>query len=129
MTKVYGYSDDIIVIEGETADEIDCYNEEVTIWFADGTVIKAGYPKKDMGIWWIRVEEEGTAEQHLKECFDEDADVYSDVFKIDSEMINYCVGPVIEDVQTLKGLFRELKKNYALPYISMAYKEIMEKEL
>lgn len=126
MIKVCGYSDDIVVIERgqDPIEEIDCFDEEVTVWFSDGTVIKVGYGKSGAGIWWIKKVEDGTAESRLTLCNDEDDLVYSDIFEIDAEVVNYCVGPVNEDVQTLKGLFRELKKKYAFAHIDKAYKEI-----
>ena len=41
MAKVYGYSDDIVVIEhlDGGCTEIDCYDKDVAIEFGDGTVI------------------------------------------------------------------------------------------
>lgn len=89
MTKVYGYSDDNLVIEGAPypADEIGCFDSTVTVRFSDGTMIKAGYPKDGKGIWWIKVIEKGSAQQTLTECFDEDAEIYSDVFEIDADYV------------------------------------------
>ena len=97
MIKVYGYSDDNLVIEGAPypADEIGCYCSEVIVTFSDGTVISAYYGKDDfLAIWAIKVIEKGTAEQKLTECFDEDADPYSDVFEIDADYVSHEVRPL-----------------------------------
>lgn len=89
MIKVYGYSDDNLALDGAPcpADEIGCFDSTVEVRFSDGTKIKAGYPKKDKGIWWIKVLEKGTAPQTLTECNDEDAEIYSDVFEIDADYV------------------------------------------
>lgn len=93
MTKVYGASDDLVEIEGSTykEDEIGCYNHDVRIRFLDGTVIRVGYPKDGLAVWWIEVEKRGTAEQKITICNDEDARIYSDVFEIDSEIKSHSV--------------------------------------
>ena len=97
MAKVYGYSDDVVEIEhlegGCT--EVDCYNRNVRIRFEDGTAITIGYGKEDKGIWWIRVDQTGTANYELKICNDEDAEIYSDVLEIDAEV----VGLELEDLE------------------------------
>ena len=88
--KVYGYSDDNLVIDGAPypADEIGCFNSEVMVRFSDDTMIKAGYGKESNGgVWCIKVINKGTAPQTLTECFDEDADPYSDVFEIDADYV------------------------------------------
>lgn len=89
MVKVYGYSDDIVVIEHQegVCTEIDCYDSEVVITFEDGTVILVGYGKLDKAIWWIRITTGGSAFCDLIPCEDEDADIYSDVFEIDAEAV------------------------------------------
>ena len=93
MTKVYGASDDLVEIEGSTyrEDEIGCYEHDVRIRFLDGTVIRIGYPKDGLAVWWIEVEKKGTAEQKLTICDDENARIYSDVFEIDSEIKSHSV--------------------------------------
>lgn len=87
MIKVYGYSDDNLVLDGAPypVDEIGCFHSVVEVRFSDGTKIKAGYPKNNVGVWWIKVLEKGTALQTLTECNDEDAEIYSDVFEIDAD--------------------------------------------
>lgn len=89
MVRIYGASDDLVEIEGSAykEDEIGCYNRDVRIWFTDGTVIRIGYCKPGIGVWYIVVEEIGTADNRLLLCNDEDADLYSDVFEIDAEIL------------------------------------------
>lgn len=93
MAKIYGYSDDIVVIEhiegGCT--EIDCYDKDVAIEFADGTVITIGYGKEEKGIWWIRVDRSGAAYHEITICDDEDAKIYSDILDIEAEAVSWKV--------------------------------------
>lgn len=93
MVKIYGVSDDLVEIEGSSykVDEIGCFNSDVRIRFIDGTVIRIGYPKADAAIWWIEVEKRGTAVQGLTICNNEDARIYSDIFKIDAEIKGHSV--------------------------------------
>ena len=93
MIKIHGASDDLVEICGSTykEDEIGCFNHDVRIRFIDGTVIRVGYPKDGLAIWWIEIEKQGTAEQKLTICEDEDARIYSDVFEIDSEIKSHSV--------------------------------------
>ena len=93
MIKVYGYSDDIVEIEHSNggATEIDCYERNVRIVFRDGTKILIGYCKPGLGVWWIEVEKQGTAKQTLTICEDEDAEIYSDIFEIDSPILGWVI--------------------------------------
>ena len=93
MVKVYGASDDLVEIENSKykEDEIGCYDHDVRIRFLDGTVIRVGYPKDGLAIWWIEIEKQGTAEHKLSICDDEDARIYSDIFEIDSEIKSHSV--------------------------------------
>ena len=93
MVKVYGASDDLVEIENSKykEDEIGCYDHDVRIRFFDGTVIRVGYPKDGLAIWWVEIEKQGTAEQKLTICDDEDARIYSDIFEIDSEIKSHSV--------------------------------------
>ena len=95
MLKVYGCSDDLVEIEGAKYpfDEIGCFERDVKIRFMDGTEIKVGYNKPNLAVWWIRVEEQGPAEQTMTRCWDEDATPYSDVFTIDSKLVSVEVVP------------------------------------
>lgn len=91
MAKVFGYSDDVVEIEhlegGCT--EVDCYDRDVQIHFEDGTVITIGYGKEGKGIWWIRVDQTGTACHELTICNDEDAAIYSDILEIEAEVAHW----------------------------------------
>lgn len=92
MVRIYGASDDLVEIDGSKYDnEIGCnYNDaKARIWFEDGTVIRISYGKKDKAIWDIVIEEVGTAKFDLTICNDEDADIYSDIFEIDSEIVDH----------------------------------------
>ena len=91
MIRVYGYSDDNLVLDGAPypADEIDCFDQDVVVDFDDGTQIRAGYSKPNLGVWYIKVERQGTAKQKLTECFDEDAELYSDVFEIEAKYVKH----------------------------------------
>lgn len=93
MVKVYGASDDLVEIENSKykEDEIGCYDHDVRIRFLDGTIIRVGYPKEGLAIWWVEIEKQGTAEQNLTICDDEDARIYSDIFEIDSEIKSHSV--------------------------------------
>ncbi|MBO4229772.1 MAG: hypothetical protein J5938_05435 [Clostridia bacterium] len=92
MVKIYGCSDDLVEIEGSRYEnEIGCFDRYVRFWFTDNTVITIGYPKKNMGVWWIKVNRKGTAPQKLTVCEDEDAEIYSDIFEIDSEITMHLI--------------------------------------
>ena len=93
MVKVYGASDDHVEIENSKykEDEIGCYDHDVRIRFFDGTVIRVGYPKDGLAIWWVEIEKQGTAEQKMTICDDEYARIYSDIFEIDSEIKSHSV--------------------------------------
>ena len=57
MIRVYGYSDDNLVVEGAPYpnDEISCFDRIVRISFTDGTIIDAWYgkkgPERKVGKW------------------------------------------------------------------------------
>lgn len=89
MVRAYGMSDDLVEIEGDEYpyDEVGCYDRDVKIWFDDGTVICVGYGKQDLAVWYIEVEEKGSAKSELEICEDEDADIYSDIFEIDANFV------------------------------------------
>lgn len=88
MVKVYGASDDLVEIDGSNYkdDEIDCYDKNVRIWFKDGTIILISYGKKDLAVWNITIEQIGNAKFDLQICEDENANIYSDIFEIDSDI-------------------------------------------
>ena len=92
MIRIYGCSDDLVEIEGSMYDnEIGCdYNDpKARIRFEDGTIIRISYGKKDKAIWDIVIEAVGTAKFDLTICDDEDAEIYSDIFEIDSEIVDH----------------------------------------
>lgn len=93
MVTIYGVSDDLVEIDGSEyrENEIDCYEKDVRIQFNDGTLIRVGYPKEGKAVWWIEVEQEGTAHHHLAICEDEEQTPYSDVFVIDAEILSHSV--------------------------------------
>lgn len=86
---IYGYSDDLVEIENSQykEDEIDCYDKAIRFFFVDGTIISICYAQG--GVWKITHEAIGKAWYELTRCEDDDDDAYSDVFKIDSEIISY----------------------------------------
>ena len=88
MVVIHGASDDLVEIVGSAyvPNEIDCYDKDVKITFADGTVIRIGYPKMDKAIWGITVEKQGSAWQNLTVCNNENDQYYTDVFEIDAEV-------------------------------------------
>lgn len=89
MVRVYGMSDDLVEIEGAEYpyDEVGCFDSDVRIWFDDGAVIRVGYGKPNLGVWFIEVEEEGSASNELFICEDEDEEIYSDIFDIDANFL------------------------------------------
>ena len=106
MIRVYGCSDDLVECDGAPypADEIGCFEREVMLQFEDETVIHVGYPKKDKAVWWIKVIKQGNAPQSLTICEDENTEIYSDIFTIESQLTGY-------------GLLRKTKTNqHQLPY-------------
>lgn len=93
MVTVYGCSDDLVEIDNSAykENEIGCFDSDVRITFTDGTRIRVGYPKEGKAIWWIEIEKYGTAHYELSSCTDEDANPYSDVFRIDAEVKRHSV--------------------------------------
>jgi hypothetical protein len=83
MTKVFGYSDDVIQFTGQISDSIDCYDTDLRIIMSDGTVLNTHYGKiidgVEDGIWLINVEESGSLYDHITLCTNEDETPYSDV--------------------------------------------------
>lgn len=93
MTRVYGCSDDLVIIEHADGrvEEIDCYDKDVRILFEDDTGIRVGYPKPGFAVWYFEAERWGSADSYVKRCWHEDADPYSDVFVIESDVVAYVV--------------------------------------
>lgn len=123
--KIYGESDDLIEIENDkNYDEIDCFDQTTTIWFSDNTIIEVKYGKDGKGIWEIKEIQGGHAPRQLTPCYDEDADVYSDIFEIEAEIVDVCVGKINIRVRELVAQFREIKKNYNRKEIEQAMSEV-----
>lgn len=94
MTRVYGYSDDCVEIDGPhyyMPDEISCFDCDVRIWFDDGTIIRLHYGKAGKAIWGIIVEQKGSQPWHLAICDDEDARIHSDVFETEAKVLRHDV--------------------------------------
>ncbi len=90
MIRIFGWSDDLVEIEGSKKErEIDAYDKDVIITFTDGTVIRVGYCKPGLGIWYIFIENNGPATKKLDICENQDDGAYSDVFFIDAEIVSY----------------------------------------
>ena len=91
MVRIYGVSDDLVEIEGSEyqENEICFFDAKVRIWFEDGTVILVSYGKDCGAIWEILVEKDGPSKHEVILCYDEDADIYSDIFEIDSEIVRH----------------------------------------
>lgn len=83
-TTIYGTSDDLIEIEGDVSGEVMCYGtgdreKGVLVICSDGTLLELKYGKNNMGIWGITLIKKGSLLMKIKQCDDEDADIYSDV--------------------------------------------------
>ncbi len=83
-TIIYGRSDDLIEIEGDTSGEVGFYmpsdeNGTALAICSDGTVLEIRYGKSGLGIWQITKVLSGLLLDRIEECNDEDADRYSDV--------------------------------------------------
>ena len=119
MITVYGYSDDNLVLDGAPypADEIGCFDSVVSVRFSDGTLMFEKTDSDDrwfvctqendgkfylqenlengeiveLGVFDSMIDaiEKGAAKQTLTECFDEDAEIYSDIFEIDAEYVSH----------------------------------------
>jgi hypothetical protein len=75
-TRIYGCSDDLVVLEGDITDEICCCDKDVYLAFTDGTMMSVKY--SDGGIWKIDIKNAGTPIDRYEPCFDADAEIYSD---------------------------------------------------
>lgn len=89
MIRIYGYSDDLVEVErdGQFYKEVDAYDVDIRFEFSDNTHIRVGYCKPELGIWYIIVEKQGSAEQTLDVCLVQDEDCYSDEFRIEAEIV------------------------------------------
>lgn len=89
-TRIYGYSDDNVEAEstnkGEVDDEWGCYDTDLVLSCADGTKLHVHYGKKlqllgdsEDGVWSIKLLKQGGLFIRIDECFDPEADIYSDI--------------------------------------------------
>lgn len=69
-TKIYGASDDLIEIEGQITDEVDCYNHQkpIKITASDGTIASIFYN----GEWKLNVKFAGVKYLHLVDSVGDD---------------------------------------------------------
>lgn len=96
MVKVYGFSDDLVEIEGSiySKKEIDCWSRGVRFKFTDGTVIIISYENflnREDGptVWNIKVKTFGSAYMRLLKCDPiKNSKLYSDIFEIDAEIVS-----------------------------------------
>lgn len=119
---IYGYSDDLVEIENSQykEDEIDCYDKAIRFYFVDGTIISICYAQG--GVWKITHEAIGKAWYELTRCEDDDDDAYSDVFKIDSEIISYEVfTPKAKAIQNIQEQNREKSERLIPEYIQLIF--------
>lgn len=119
---IYGYSDDLVEIENSQykEDEIDCYDKAIRFYFVDGTIISICYAQG--GVWKITHEAIGKAWYELTRCEDDDDDAYSDVFKIDSEIISYEVfTPKAKSIQDIQEQNQEKSEKLIPNYIRLIF--------
>ena len=119
---IYGYSDDLVEIENSQykEDEIDCYDKAIRFFFVDGTIISICYAQG--GVWKITHEAIGKAWYELTRCEDDDDDAYSDVFKIDSEIISYEVfTPKAKAIQNMQEQNREKSEKLIPNHIRLIF--------
>lgn len=119
---IYGYSDDLVEIENSQykEDEIDCYDKAIRFYFVDGTIISICYAQG--GVWKITHEAIGKAWYELTRCEDDDDNAYSDVFKIDSEIISYEVfTPKAKSIQDIQEQNQEKSEKLIPNYIRLIF--------
>lgn len=119
---IYGYSDDLVEIENSQykEDEIDCYDKAIRFYFVDGTIISICYAQG--GVWKITHEAIGKAWYELTRCEDDDDDAYSDVFKIDSEIISYEVfTPKAKSIQDIQEQNQEKSEKLIPEHIRLIF--------
>ena len=86
-TKVFGYSDDVLYIESDGVNkEIDCFENDVKVYFSDGTVILFSYIE---GLWKCEIINVGTASSAVQEADNAYSDNYSDIFYIHADFKRY----------------------------------------
>lgn len=83
--KISGHSDDLVELEGDIEDEIDCYEESVTLTLNDGSIVDVDYGNN--GFWCVDVRKVGdgtTVEKTTATNVDTD---YSDVVVLKSSRV------------------------------------------
>lgn len=82
-TKVYGYSDDLIELEGDLCEEVNFIGKEdgygCFLGFNDGTMLEVRYGKGSQGIWSVVALSKGPLFDRIDVCGDENDDAYSDI--------------------------------------------------
>lgn len=119
---IYGYSDDLVEIENSQykEDEIDCYDKAIRFFFVDGTIISICYAQG--GVWKITHEAIGKAWYELTRCENDDDDAYSDVFKINSEIISYeAFTPKAKPIQDIQEQNQEKSERLIPEYIQLIF--------
>lgn len=119
---IYGYSDDLVEIENSQykEDEIDCYDKAIRFFFVDGTIISICYAQG--GVWKITHEAIGKAWYELTRCEDDDDDAYSNVFKIDSEIISYeAFTPKAKPIQDIQEQNQEKSEKLIPEHIRLIF--------
>lgn len=92
-TAVYGTNDDLIELDGELYDEIECVDGNGFLTFSDGTVLNISYGKvlngKSLAAWGIEVLTKGTLYDKNLICVSDDDKVYSDVVLFKKGLTSY----------------------------------------
>jgi hypothetical protein len=81
-TTVYGASDDLIEFDGDVRGEVNHMSDRACkVTMSDGTelLVKYGKPEPHGGVWWVRLKKAGPLFDRIEECFDENAEIYSDI--------------------------------------------------
>jgi len=76
-TKIFGASDDLIEFRGDVHGEVEASKGLVIC--SDGTVLSIEYGKGELAVWQVVPIRHGELFRNIDQCFDEDADPYSDV--------------------------------------------------
>jgi len=84
MTKIYGCSDDLIESEGDVSGEMDYIGTDdkeqgALLMCSDGTLLEVKYGKAGMGVWEVKLINQGSLFEKIDICTDEDAEIYSDI--------------------------------------------------
>lgn len=83
--KISGHSDDLVELEGDIEDEIDCYEESVTLTLNDGSIVDVDYGGN--GFWCVDVRKVGDGTTVAKtHATNVDTD-YSDVVVLKSSRV------------------------------------------